>query len=273
MEYTKQQLQERLKSLPQDIRDALFAAETADVIEAMEDRYDLTPEQVKNISKETGYLMMGITKPQDYVQKLTKTIGVPRDKASFIAQEVNRTILHPIRDSLKQIHGVAKKTEGASSSTEPKEPPTQQSAEATIREAVGTVKGSKPAVATQPAPKAASTPPAAAKAETPVKTTEKPTPAPATEKAPQQTAPPTQKPADKPPVSTPPATASTAPKVAPSPATPTPTAVKEGGAEDNVFEKKLGGMFRVKPEEQGVTEATPKTANSTDPYREPVEDE
>jgi len=102
--FTQKDLREIYDSLPEDLRIAIFSPESSDVYNQIQERYALDAHQREELSIQSGLLMMGITEPKEYVLVLAEKLGVPRDKAAFIAQEVNRNILHPVRDSLKEIH-------------------------------------------------------------------------------------------------------------------------------------------------------------------------
>jgi hypothetical protein len=99
-----QDLKDIYNSLPEDLRNAIFASESMDVYNQIQARYALDANQREELSIQSGLLMMGITEPKEYVLVLAEKLGIPRDKAAFIAQEVNREVLHPVRDSLKAIH-------------------------------------------------------------------------------------------------------------------------------------------------------------------------
>ncbi len=104
---TPEELQEFYNSLPDDLQDAIFSPESMDTYNQIQERYALDPSQREELSIQTGLLMMGITEPKEYVLVLAEKLGIPRDKAAFIAQEVNRNILHGVRESLKEVHTVA----------------------------------------------------------------------------------------------------------------------------------------------------------------------
>jgi len=108
-------------SLPEDLQNAIFSPESTDVYNEIQSRYGLDAHQREELSIQSGLLMMGITEPKEYVLVLAEKLGIPRDKAAFIAQEVNRNILHPVRDSLKEVHQTI--TEGAPTVSAPLVPP------------------------------------------------------------------------------------------------------------------------------------------------------
>ncbi len=102
--FTPSQIQDIYDSLPGDLQNAIFSPESMDTYNQIQERYALDAHQREELSIQSGLLMMGLTEPKEYVLVLAEKLGIPRDKAAFIAQEVNRNILHPVRDSLKEIH-------------------------------------------------------------------------------------------------------------------------------------------------------------------------
>jgi hypothetical protein len=104
-----QDLREIYAGLPDDLQTAIFSVESMDVYDQIQARYALEPAQREELSIQSGLLMMGITEPKEYVLVLAEKLGIPRDKAAFIAQEVNRNILHGVRESLKEIHAPTQK--------------------------------------------------------------------------------------------------------------------------------------------------------------------
>ena len=108
MKYTRQQLQEKYEKLPEDLKNAIFSVETADIIQKISKKYGLQIDQMGELASETGLVMMGLTHPKDYIKNLSGRLGVDIDTAKKIAQEVNSEIFLPVKEHLKKIHGIEK---------------------------------------------------------------------------------------------------------------------------------------------------------------------
>lgn len=123
----KETLRENLKaiyrSLPEQVKTAIFSPETSDAYDRVKARYLLNDEQRETISVQSGLLMMGLRLPQELVTALTEGLNIPREKASLIAQELNRDIFNAIRDDLKKIHQV-EQSAAVAPSTPVSTPPT-----------------------------------------------------------------------------------------------------------------------------------------------------
>lgn len=106
MQYTTKQLQERYKSLPEDLKDTIWSAESANAIQSISKKYNLNIEQMGKLSSETGLVLLGFTHPKDYIKNLSASISIDMDTARKIAEEVNNIIFSKIKENLKKLHGI-----------------------------------------------------------------------------------------------------------------------------------------------------------------------
>ena len=60
-------------------------------------------DKIGELADETGLVMLGITRPGQYVSHLIERLGIDQETAQEITEEVNNRILFPIRDSLRKI--------------------------------------------------------------------------------------------------------------------------------------------------------------------------
>lgn len=102
--YTAEQLKERREKLPPMLRDAIFDPAIADKMYWIGKSNGLTIEQLGYAVEETGYIILGLTKPKDFVASLKERLGVAPDIAKKIASDINRQIFFPLREALKQAH-------------------------------------------------------------------------------------------------------------------------------------------------------------------------
>lgn len=120
---TSKQISEAYQKLPADLKEAISGVETVEAIQVIAKKYGLMIDKIGELSGEIGLLMLGIVPPQDFIPNLAKRLGVERDVARKIAEEVNEQIFKKVRESLKQIHGLerssAEKTPVSSVSTVP----------------------------------------------------------------------------------------------------------------------------------------------------------
>lgn len=92
--------------LPQDLKDALFSMEAADTIGKLRIKYNLN-EKGSLLADETGLVMLGILHPRDFISDLAEKLGVDRETAKKIADDVNQQIFQKVRISLRKIYGIS----------------------------------------------------------------------------------------------------------------------------------------------------------------------
>lgn len=120
-------IQERYLDLPEDVQKALFSTQTSDAIFEVGKKHGLVIDKMGELADETGLVMLGMTKPSEYIKNLENRLGVPVLKAKEIAEDINQKVFSPIRESLKKIHGIiATKEQDLSPNNLPVEPPLKE---------------------------------------------------------------------------------------------------------------------------------------------------
>src|SRR3989338_8781696 len=100
---TQQQTQVRFQALPPRLRDTLSDSRTFEKIAVVGKKYDLTKVDIGLLAQDTGTLMMGFLKPNEFIAAIMEDLAIPRDKAMYIAQDLNREIFNDVKDLLKDI--------------------------------------------------------------------------------------------------------------------------------------------------------------------------
>lgn len=113
-ELSQQDLNKKIKSLPKDLRDAFFSEEVSETILEIGKKFGLRIDKVGEFGDETSSVMIGLTPPKDYIKNLAARLEMDPIKIREIAEEVNKKVFQPVRESLKRLHGLAE---------EKKEPP------------------------------------------------------------------------------------------------------------------------------------------------------
>ena len=111
MKYTKEQVEQRFENLPDELKEALASVETADELENIGKKRSLMLDQVSELADETGLVMLGFTKSDQFVRNVSQRLNINEAKAVDIARDVNSTILDKIRDGLRQIQEQAQSEE------------------------------------------------------------------------------------------------------------------------------------------------------------------
>ncbi len=95
---------EQYKKLPQTLKVALFSDDTTEAIFDIGKKNNLTVEQMGTLADETGLIILGITRPEDYAKNVAARLLTNPTATNNIVQEINEKIFGPIRDDLKKLH-------------------------------------------------------------------------------------------------------------------------------------------------------------------------
>ena len=93
----------KYQELPEDLQRALVSPSFSNAITETGKKEGLAIDKIGELAEETGFVMLGMTAPSDYVKNLTARLGVPQEKAKMIAEEINQKIFKPVRESLKKL--------------------------------------------------------------------------------------------------------------------------------------------------------------------------
>lgn len=104
--YTKEELQDQYEKLPDALKDAIFSTEVAEKIFETGKKHGLTIEKIGFLAEETGRVILGLTRPQEFVLILAERLGATADAAQKIASDINHQIFFPLREVLKTAHQI-----------------------------------------------------------------------------------------------------------------------------------------------------------------------
>ena len=97
---------DKYRELPPDVREAIFSVDSADIIQSIAKKNNLTVDKMSELADEIGLLMLGNTEPKDFISNISRRLGVDKKTARDITAEVNDRIFTKIRESLKKIHNI-----------------------------------------------------------------------------------------------------------------------------------------------------------------------
>jgi hypothetical protein len=106
MTYTRQEILNQIDKLPKELQEAYFSVDIDNVIFKIGETNSLHVDQIGLLANQVGLVIVGLTKPQDFLGNLVSELGISRDEAGKITQDINEQVFLPIRDSLKKIHHV-----------------------------------------------------------------------------------------------------------------------------------------------------------------------
>lgn len=102
--YTKEQLRKLYLKLPPEVKDMASSDEVADLIFQVLEDNQLDDERGTKISELIRNVLYGLLPPEDFQTALEKDVGVKKDPAKKINQEINRFVFFPIKESLNGLY-------------------------------------------------------------------------------------------------------------------------------------------------------------------------
>lgn len=104
--FTQEEVLARYDKLPDVIKDAMMEEATAQKMSAIGKTHGLLLDKVGIMAEETGYVMLGLEHPNNFVANLKEALEISEDKAIAIAQDINQQVFKPIREHLMDIHKI-----------------------------------------------------------------------------------------------------------------------------------------------------------------------
>ncbi|PCI30269.1 hypothetical protein COB55_00620 [Candidatus Wolfebacteria bacterium] len=105
MQYTKEQKREKYNKLPQEMRDALLSMETAEAIFETTKKYGLGVKESGIVADETGNVMLGLTRSDEYIKQLSEHLEIEDDVVAKIATEINQSVFSKVRVEFREATG------------------------------------------------------------------------------------------------------------------------------------------------------------------------
>ncbi len=97
--------------LPIAIREILSREDTAEKIEAIGEKQGLPIMERGFLVRITANLMRGVITPVAFVETIADELSVSREKAAYLAQDINRDIFSLVKDALQEVHATPEKKE------------------------------------------------------------------------------------------------------------------------------------------------------------------
>lgn len=105
---TKEEWNKRIAELPEDVQAIILNNDDklSGEIEQICAKYQIDEMLAGSVARLTVKLLMGLIPPAEFVKSITETTGMEREKAVFIAQDINRGMLNSVKESLRKIHNI-----------------------------------------------------------------------------------------------------------------------------------------------------------------------
>jgi len=106
-DYPKEQLRELYNNLPEDLQKAAFSKKVAQNIYEVCNKNGITNEDALfDISKNIGYVFLGLLPPNELSIVLEKDLKIEKNKASQVASEIARFVFLPVKKSLEALYKI-----------------------------------------------------------------------------------------------------------------------------------------------------------------------
>ena len=104
--YSKEQLWELYKELPEELKEAIFSEKTANNVYSNCKKNGLEDEEkISQISENVGYVLLGLIAPEEFKKILLKEVKLRKETAEKIYREIIRFVFFPLK---KEIEGLYK---------------------------------------------------------------------------------------------------------------------------------------------------------------------
>lgn len=99
LKHDPEQLWPLYEKLSNDLKEAIFSEKTADNIFSICKRNEIGENQMSEIARYTGYILLGVLSPSKFQETLEKEAELNPGKAEKVALEISRFIFLPIKES------------------------------------------------------------------------------------------------------------------------------------------------------------------------------
>ncbi|MDD5710583.1 MAG: hypothetical protein PHV43_00560 [Candidatus Colwellbacteria bacterium] len=102
---TKEELNQKIDSLPETLREILYSPELLEKVEAITTAHHFSEEKMRLVAGALLRLFTGYLHPEDLAKKIANQLQINRQIAEDVAKEIRIKILYPVADELAQAHG------------------------------------------------------------------------------------------------------------------------------------------------------------------------
>jgi hypothetical protein len=100
----QQQIAQRAATLPKEVRDAIANGNLPEKIATLGRKYSLMIDKLDILDTEISLVILGLTRPDKLDEALITHVGMDKEKAYAMVEDINKDILGPIRETLMGMH-------------------------------------------------------------------------------------------------------------------------------------------------------------------------
>lgn len=118
-EYSKEELWKIYKKLPQELKEAIFAEETAESVYNACEKSGVEDDRISEIARYTGRVLMGILPPESFQEAIEKNLKINEETAKKTKDEIYRFVFYPVKPALEQLYKTEVFSPAGSATVEP----------------------------------------------------------------------------------------------------------------------------------------------------------
>lgn len=107
MTYTPEQIEKQIDLISEQLREAIFSTKNFEILKTIRESYKLSEEQAGEMGSEGGLVLMGLTKPENFVANLQERLKINPQLAREIGQKINEQIFRPVKDEILRLNNPA----------------------------------------------------------------------------------------------------------------------------------------------------------------------
>ncbi len=120
LKYSKEQILQLYKTLPDELKEAINAEQTTDIIEETSNKYNLSDAQTTALVNSISEVLMGLLPPDEFQAKL-ESVGMESNDAKNMRLSINRFVFYPVRQALDALYKTQISVPGAVDQTSPEQ--------------------------------------------------------------------------------------------------------------------------------------------------------
>jgi len=103
-EYSKEEAWKLYEKLPRELKEVVFAEETANNVYNICERNGVKDRQISEVARYTGRVLLGILPPEDFQNILKEELKLEGKTAEGVGREISRLIFYPIKTGLEELY-------------------------------------------------------------------------------------------------------------------------------------------------------------------------
>jgi hypothetical protein len=105
-EYSKEQIWKLYEKISPELKETIFSEKTAESIWEICERNEVEEDKFSEVARYTGRVLLGVLPLDEFRETLEKEVGLKKEVAKKVTQEINRFIFYPVKPLLEELHKI-----------------------------------------------------------------------------------------------------------------------------------------------------------------------